>query len=248
MSQKEWFEEYFNEDYAELILDSITPEFTSAQVRLIKDFLELKPSDKILDACCGKGRHAIALAREGYHITALDFVPAYTHYIDTISSQENLKIETLTTDIRKITFEQQFQKAYLMFTSFGYFKDSENEDLLNKLHQSIQKGGLLLIDIENRDYILKNFIYEKWRDKDFGLLLERHKFYPETSRQTTRRIQHRIDGTRKDSWRDLRLYSAHELLQIAKKANFELVKILGDYNGSNFQINSPRIIAALKAF
>ena len=74
---------------------------------------------------------------------------------------------------------------------------------LKKLKLAIKKGGLLLIDIENRDYILKNFIYEKWREKEFGLLLERHKFIPETSRQTTRRVQFFTDGTQKESHRDL---------------------------------------------
>jgi SAM-dependent methyltransferase len=246
MDKLEWFEEYFNEAYSELILESIAPEFTTSQVELLELNLELKSNDQIFDVCCGKGRHAIALARKGYSITALDFVPSYTDFIQKISNVEDLSIQTFTMDVRQISFEHQFDKAYLMFTSFGYFSDKENEHLLFQLKQSLKKGGLLLIDIENRDYILKNFIYEKWREKEFGLLLERHRFFPETSRQTTRRIQYFKDGTQKESLRDLRLYSLHELLHIAHKAGFKLVKTLGDYNGKPFQINSPRIITVFQ--
>ena len=247
MNHADWFTDYFTEEYAQLILDAITPEFTKAQVDLLEDLLTLQPTDNILDVCCGKGRHALALARKGYQVTALDFVPAYTDSIQKTVDAENLTVQTITMDVRQISFERQFDKAYLMFTSFGYFSDAENEYLLLRLQHSLNKGGLLLVDIENRDYILKNFIYEKWREKEFGLLLERHKFFPETSRQMTRRVQYFKDGSQKESLRDLRLYSLHELLHLAKKAELKPIKIVGDYNGKPFQINSPRIIAVFQA-
>jgi cyclopropane fatty-acyl-phospholipid synthase-like methyltransferase len=247
MNHTDWWKEYFNEDYADLILDAITPEFTKIQVELLIETLSLKPNDQILDICCGKGRHALELAKRGFTLTALDFVPSYTEEIQQKANRENLPVQTCTMDVRNISFDQKFDKAYLMFTSFGYFSDYENNQLLVSIHSSLKKRGLLLIDIENRDYLLKNFIYEKWREKDFGLLLERHKFFPETSRQTTRRVQYYKDGTQKESLRDLRLYSLHELLTMTCSAGFNTVKILGDYNGKPFQINSPRIIALLEA-
>jgi cyclopropane fatty-acyl-phospholipid synthase-like methyltransferase len=247
MNHADWWKEYFNEDYADLILDTITPEFTKIQVELLIETLSLKPNDQILDICCGKGRHSLELAKRGFTLTALDFVPSYTEEIHEKANRENLLLQTYTMDVRNISFDHLFDKAYLMFTSFGYFSDYENNQLLVSIQSSLKKGGLLLIDIENRDYILKNFIYEKWREKDFGLLLERHKFFPETSRQTTRRIQYYKDFTQKESLRDLRLYSLHELLTNTCNAGFNTVKILGDYNGKPFQINSPRIIALLEA-
>lgn len=245
--KNDWFVDYFDKEYADLILDSITPEFTKIQVDLLIDSLSLGVGDQILDVCCGKGRHAIELARKGFSLAALDFVPTYLEEIQQIAIHENLALQTFTMDVRNISFEHQFDKAYLMFTSFGYFSDLENNQLLMNLNMALKKGGLLLIDIENRDYILKNFIYEKWREKEFGLLLERHKYFPETSHQTTRRIQYFKDGTQKESHRDLRLYSLHELLAIASKANLKVVKIMGDYNAKPFQINSPRIIAIFQS-
>lgn len=247
MISKEWFLDYFNDDYAKLILDPITPEFTEIQVDLIENLLLLSQTDRILDACAGKGRHAISLAKKGYSLTAIDFVSSYVKHIETVSLKENLNIQTLTMDIRLLSHENFFNKVYLMFTSFGYFTDGENEVLLKNLKRSLKKDGLLLVDIENRDYILKNFIYEKWREKEFGLLLERHKFFPESSRQTTKRVQYYHNGTIKESFRELRLYSVHELIQLAKLAGFNVINLVGDYSGKPFQINSPRIIVVLRA-
>jgi len=247
MSEKEWFQDYFDSSYSELILDSIKEEFTNEQVSMLETLLELKPSDKVLDLFCGKGRHAIPLARKGFQVTAVDLVPEYIETIQNISEMEKLNINTIVRDARTINFEKEFNKAYLMFTSFGYFSDAENLELLHTIHKSLKKSGLLLIDIENRDYIVKHFIHEKWREKDFGFLLERHKFFPLPSRQHTKRILVMKDGTTKESFRDLRLYSAHEIITLAKSANLELVKIVGDYDSRPFQINSPRIIAVFKA-
>lgn len=247
MSEKEWFKEYFDSSYSQLILDSITDEFTKIQISLLETLLDLKSSDKILDLFCGKGRHAIALSRKHYQITAIDLIPEYIQFIQKIAEAENLKIQSFIQDARNINFIDEFDKAYLMFTSFGYFTDLENLQLLKLIRLSIKKFGLLLIDIENRDYILKHFIHEKWREKEFGYLLERHKFFPQTSRQHTKRLLVMNDKTTKESFRDLRLYSAHEIINLAESAQFEMKQIVGDYDSRPFQVNSPRIICVFKA-
>lgn len=247
MIEKEWFREYFDSNYSQLILDSISDEFTSIQITLLETLLQLNPTDKIMDLFCGKGRHAIPLAKKGFQITAIDLVPDYIQFIQKIAEAENLKIKAIVQDARKIEYHQEFDRVYLMFTSFGYFTNIENAELLQTIHHALKKSGLLLLDIENRDYILKHFIHEKWREKEFGYLLERHKFFPLTSRQHTKRLLVMNDGSTKEFFRDLQLYSAHEMIKVAKDASFEIAQIVGDYDMSPFQINSPRIIAVFKA-
>ncbi|MBP9891889.1 MAG: class I SAM-dependent methyltransferase, partial [Planctomycetes bacterium] len=46
---------------------------TVKEVDLLIKATGLEPNDKILDLCCGQGRHSLELARRGYrHVTGVD--------------------------------------------------------------------------------------------------------------------------------------------------------------------------------
>lgn len=237
-----WTKDYFDAWYGELILDTISPEVTQEQGLLLIKLLELAPEKKVIDLGCGKGRHALYLSREGYQVTALDFCSVYLDQLKTKKEEENLPISIIEMDMRNWVETESYDAAYLMFTSFGYFSDSENEQLLQNIASSLKKHGRLVIDIENRDYIVKFFIHEKWREKENGLLLERHKFFPLTSILSTKRIMIQTNNEKRVAFRQYRLYSAHELVAIAEKAGLSLVHAMGDYSGIPFQINSPRML------
>lgn len=240
----DWFKDYFDNNYADYFLRNISEEFTENQVNLIEEILELKNGDNILDIFCGLGRHSIALARRGYNVVSVDYSESYIKELRNNASKENLKISALAMDARKINFQDEFDAILLIFVSFGYFSDEENKELLKNLTLALKKDGKILIDIENRDYILKHFITEKWREKDFGLLLERHKFDPFKSRQKTKRIIILNNGERKETERDLRLYSLNEIIDIAQEAGLSIFKLFGDYDKTPFHLNAPRILAS----
>ena len=240
--ETDWFKFYFDDSYEDYILGEIPEELTEEQVRLIEDTLDLKVGSKILDLCCGIGRHSIALAKKGYNVTAIDYSRSYIEKLKKRAEELNLSINALSIDAREINFKEEFDAIIIMFVSFGYFNDIENEELLKKLALALKNGGKILIDLENRDYILKHFIREKWREKDYGLLLERHKFDPISSRQKTKRIIILNSGEKKETFRDIRLYSAHELIAIANNANLKVDKLYGDYDRTTFHINAPRLL------
>jgi SAM-dependent methyltransferase len=240
--ETDWFKSYFDDSYEDYILGEIPQDLTEQQVRLIEDILDLKAGSKILDLFCGVGRHSIALAERGYNVTAIDYSLPYIEKLKNRAVELNLSINALSLDAREINFREEFDSIILMFVSFGYFCDCENEELLKKLSKALKSGGKVLIDLENRDYILKHFIKEKWREKDYGLLLERHKFDPLSSRQKTKRVIILNSGEKKETFRDIRLYSAHELISIANNANLKVDKLYGDYDKTPFHLNAPRLL------
>lgn len=242
----EWCKDYFDEWYGELILDTIPPEMTLQQTNLLIQLLALSPGKKVIDLGCGKGRHAIQLSKAGIQVTALDFS---SHYLEALQERvlsEHLSIDIVHQDMRTWEEKNTYDAAYLMFTSFGYFSDADNEKVIQHIASSLKPKGKFVIDIENRDYILKFFIHEKWREKENGILLERHKFFPLTSVLTTKRILLNRNGDQKESFRQYRLYSAHEILTLADKAGMTLTDSMGDYTGIPYQLNSPRMIFAFQ--
>jgi len=72
-SKKQWWETIFDEKYLRTYVDIVTPKLTQQQVFFLLKELRLRKGAEILDLACGYGRHAIALAKRGYHVTGLDF-------------------------------------------------------------------------------------------------------------------------------------------------------------------------------
>ena len=67
-----WWDIYFNELYLRMFETIQTPERTAREVAGDMTMLDLEPGARILDLCCGQGRHAVPLSQAGYHLTGLD--------------------------------------------------------------------------------------------------------------------------------------------------------------------------------
>lgn len=67
----EWYEKSFGEDYLVVYKHR---DFGGArkEVERMISWLGLPPGSKVLDLCCGMGRHSLALAEAGYEVTGVD--------------------------------------------------------------------------------------------------------------------------------------------------------------------------------
>ncbi|PMP84014.1 MAG: hypothetical protein C0175_00790, partial [Caldisericum exile] len=211
----DWTKDYFDDIYLKYFLLAQKEERTKEQVDFIEKFLE--KDSYILDAGCGIGRHSIELAKRGYKVLGIDTSPIYIKVANETKSQ--LKLENASFDVmdmRELSFENTFDAIINMWSSFGYFDDGTNEHILRLFFQALKKNGFLIIDIENRDYILKYFIRETFKEREDGIfILERRKFNPVTSVVSTHRY---IVGPniRKDYLRHIRIYSLTEMINIFK--------------------------------
>ncbi len=236
----EWTKKYFDEFYLKYFLLNQSEETTEKQARLIERFAE--KGSKILDAGCGIGRHSVKLGEKGYSVVGIDFSPLYVEYAKKEAQRKKLNnVSFRVEDVRKISYVNEFDLIINMWSSFGYFDDETNLEVLKRFYRALKNKGKIIIDIENRDYILKYFIRETFREKGDLFILERRRFHPLTSIVTTHRY---IIGksVRKDYLRNIRIYSATEMINLFKLANLKTIEILGDYNGEKFGENSKRII------
>ncbi len=236
----DWTKKYFDEFYLKYFLLNQSEETTKKQVSLIVKYA--KEGAKILDAGCGLGRHSIKLGEKGYEVLGIDSSPLYVEYAKKEAGKRNLKnVSFKTEDVRKISYEDKFDLVISMWSSFGYFDDETNFDIIKRFRRALKKGGKVLIDIENRDYILKYFIRETFREKDGLFILERRRFHPLTSVVTTHRY---VVGNslRKEYLRNIRIYSATEMINLFRAAGLEISEVSGDYDGTKFGENSKRII------
>jgi hypothetical protein len=104
---------------------------------------------KLVDICCGMGRHARALSNCGYSVTGVE------RDADAVTKARGLGggPNYLMTDIREYRPEASaFDAAILMGQSFGYFDSATNRDLLSRLAAGVRDGGRMILDLWNQEF------------------------------------------------------------------------------------------------
>ncbi|MGB9749530.1 MAG: class I SAM-dependent methyltransferase [Caldisericia bacterium] len=237
---KDWFLNWFDENYLKYNLITQSKDLTKKQVDFIIDVLSLKEKDRILDLGCGIGRHLIEFGKKGIKGVGIDFNKKFIN-IAKKNKQKNKYIKFINMDIRKINFVDEFDAAISIWTSFGYFKDEENIDLLKKINRSLKKGGKLLIDIENINYLINNLPKERWENNMGVYILERNKLNIKSSRVKTIRIL--IKNNKKYEYiRDYRIYTLVEIKNYLENSGFKLTTFYGGYEKEELNLFSKRLI------
>src|SRR5664280_2923650 len=72
MMTTDWTQEYFDDTYRRLFLDTVEPSRTRWQVQQLLRLCSVLPGASVLDVGCGVGRHSIELARLGFRVTGVD--------------------------------------------------------------------------------------------------------------------------------------------------------------------------------
>lgn len=146
--------------------------------------------------------------------------------------------------MREIDFVGEFDAVINMFTSFGYLEsEAEDEKVLEKVSQALKEGGKFLLDVMNRDWLVRNFQPMGWRADDEGwFVLEERTFDHLSGRVETRWIFIARDGVRYERLSSIRLYTASELRTMLERAGLQVINLFGDYDGSTYTWDSQRLI------
>ncbi|MCJ7695188.1 MAG: class I SAM-dependent methyltransferase, partial [Anaerolineaceae bacterium] len=137
-----------------------------------------------------------------------------------------------------------FDRVLLMFTSFGYFEDAENEAVIKAILRALKPGGMMLLDTLNRDTVLKGLPPEQVIEKNDDLLINRFSFDSQRSRLINRRVVIR-NGIRKEKPFSIRVYSPIELSDMLRRLNVTDYQMV-DENSLPISSESRKIIVIAK--
>jgi SAM-dependent methyltransferase len=223
---KPWYEEVFDEDYLRT-LPFMSPEQTLKEVAFIEDSLQAPPGADLLDVGCGYGRHAIELVQRGVKVTGLDLsLPLLIRAADE-AQRRAVSVNFVHADMREMAFERQFDGAYCMLTSFGYFDEDANLRVAEGVARALKPGGRFLLDVVNRDYLVGDLPTRIWWEGAGCVVLEEVDFNFHTSRVVTRRSVVFEDGRQLEQEISVRAYSLHELGRLLRQAGFRVLDISG---------------------
>lgn len=221
-----WTEELFKK-HPDLFLKQLEElvEQAKCEVDLLLKYLDeqgFKPRN-ILDLNCGIGRHSIELAKRGINVLGTDLSSRYIKIARERAKKEGVdkRVRFKMADMRRIATtlseEKPFDGIINLYTSFGYYDEKTNADILRQCSKLVRSGGFFVLEIMNRDWIVSHFEKRGFSRYEDLILLEDREFDSRTSRiQTTWTYLVQKDDKNfvleEQVLLDHRLWSPHELV------------------------------------
>ncbi|HVK85434.1 MAG TPA: methyltransferase domain-containing protein, partial [Kofleriaceae bacterium] len=240
---KPWFVDLFDEDYLRT-LPFLTPQATQSEAEFVIDAMGLSPGAQVLDVGCGYGRHAMELAARGFHVVGLDMSTPLLVRGGEEATRRGLEINFIRGDMRELDFDAQFDGAYCLFSTFGYFDDETNKKTVTNIARALKPGGRMMIEILNRDYIIADLPTRVWWEGEGCVVLEEVELNYFSSRIQVNRSVVFDDGRQLEQEISVRAYSLHEVGKLLHSAGFRVLEVSGGYHtrGRFFGNQSRHII------
>lgn len=157
----DWWKEIFDDVYLMTDARSVCDaDLTSEEVDFIESTLKIEKSSPILDLCGGQGRHAIELSQRGFtNVVVLDYSDYLIQAGKKEAKKQRLKTEFIQGDARETELQSEsFESVMVMGGSFGYFvRETENQKILEETFRIMKPGGILMLDLPDKEYVIKNF-------------------------------------------------------------------------------------------
>lgn len=226
-----------------LLFDGDRRASAAEEVELAVNLMDLPLGARILDLCCGVGRHAIELARRGYQVTGVDRTEEYLAEARKTAEEERVGIDFINSDMRSFHLPQTCDAVVNMFTSFGFFEDPDDDrEALANMLESLKPGGVMLMDTVGKEPLAADFLEKDWHEVDGAYILRESEILDGWSK-TRSRFTRLGGGPPQHAEFTLRLFSGAELKTLLLDCGFEDVELFGSLAGTPYDQNADRLIA-----
>jgi len=219
---------------------------TIEEVEFISHVLGLAGNETILDLCCGQGRHSVKMAEMGYNVIGLDSSRSLLELVEkeALCDQE-AALWLVEGDMRNIPLREGTCDAVVnLFTSFAYFEDVDNLQVLKSVASVLKPGGRFLLDYWN-PYAAAELdgIRNWWWITENLLALAEAKYDFATGRLFDFRTLIDVERSSVDNTtREVRFYTLPELKKMLEEAGLKLLEVYGDVDERQYDVRSRRLI------
>ena len=235
----EWFKPWFNtKAYHVLYGHRSEFEATHAVSTLSAQGVLGQPA-RVLDAGCGAGRHARALAKEGWSVEAFDLSEASIHEA---RAMETSNIAYHCLDLRDLLSQTKWHASFDLvtnfFTSLGYFdEEAEHEAVVKVFVTALKPGRKLLVDFLNVPQVEANLVASETVSKQ-GTMFHIHRRIHEG--WVEKSIQFEWEGSPQHHVERVRALDRPHLTELLMRFGLEVRHIWGDYDLNEWTPSSPR--------
>jgi len=238
----EWWRSWFGPGYLALY-DGYLAERTPGEIDQLETLLALQPPRRILDLPCGQGRHAIELARRGYHVTGVDLSPFLLKVADERARADGVRVRWLSGDMREPIAGERFDVVLNLFTSLGYFADdADDRKVVRAAAAMLVPEGRFVLEVINGERVMTRFQEREWFTVGQAAVVERRSLDRSARRMVVERTVTTSDET-EVNLHAIRLYTRRDVDAILREAGFERVDLYGDWSGEPLTPDSLRVLA-----
>ncbi|MEC5425913.1 class I SAM-dependent methyltransferase [Virgibacillus sp. C22-A2] len=233
-----WYKEHFNEDYLR-IYKHRNDDLAHKELTQLMKFVPTTEGQSLLDLCCGNGRHSRWFAKQGFHVTGVDLSPTL---LNEAQNKECAKdIHYVRSDMRELNYKDDFDIVVNLFTSFGYFKeDEQNKKVLANAYQALKTNGYFVFDYLNPSFLENHLIpFSKDVIDDLSILQYRMII----NNTVVKKIKVEDNGALREYEERVKLYERQKLDAMLEEVGFTILYTFGDYDCSRYERNdSSRLI------
>lgn len=246
LTSDETWDEMFDEIYLTTYAANLGERDSSAEAEAAARLAGVEPPAQILDAPTGFGRHALPLAKLGFHVTGVDRSEVQ------LAEARQLACEAewprwVQADFRDLPFEgEAFDAALCLFTSIGYRGEKGDRRAFGEFLRVLRPGSPLVVETLHRDRLMAIFQERSWDPlQDDAVLLEERRFDPVAGEIETVHTFLSIGEHRSLTFR-LRIYTATELVKLLADVGFAEVDCFGDFEGGPLSRETRLVVRARK--
>lgn len=234
----EWFEEWFDSPFYHILYKNRDYKEAENFITNLIKYLAPKKDDLLLDIACGKGRHAIYLNKLGYYVDAFDLS---ANSIASAKKKETESLHFYTNDIRKPLKVNHYNYAFNLFTSFGYFKNEQDNQLsVNAMADSLKENGVLVLDFMNCNKVIENLLEKETKIVE-GITFKLKRSV--INGYITKDICFDVNNHSYHFQEKVKTITLNTFKKYFSEANLKIEAIFGDYKLSNFNKDtSDRLI------
>ena len=232
---KDWYEEWFGEEYLALYPHRDDEEAREVAA-LIASRVDVRAGSPVLDLACGSGRHQRALA-ERWWTVGLDL----SRLLLRVARGEDAGAALVRADMRQLPFATgSFDLVTNLFTSFGYFRDDlQHERVVAEVARVSKRGGWFVLDFLNAPHVRRTLIPFD-RQVHGSRVIEQTREISADGRFVRKTIT--VTDESREFVERVRLFDPDELRDMLERSGFDVVEILGAYDGRPLDDDSPRAI------
>ncbi|MEX0772702.1 MAG: class I SAM-dependent methyltransferase [Balneolales bacterium] len=240
----QWFEEWFDSPLYEKIYSNRNEGEADLLANLLTEVIPRNEYSNILDLGCGRGRHSINLGKRGYIITGVDLSEESITVARSKALNEGLREVAFVVGDMREPFPDTFDAVINLFTSFGYFEnDSENQLVIKNVGKMLRDRGIFVLDYLNAHKAKQELVKEE------GGTLGKYEYSINRTISDDNTIVKKISFKQKDYGKSynfeerVKLYDESWFKNTFTEEGFELEHVYGDYSGSPFNVEtSPRLL------
>jgi D-alanine-D-alanine ligase len=123
---------------------------TVSEVEFLTRRLPLPAFRRVLDACCGRGRHARDLSAHGYRVLGIDLDEAAVAEASRLAPDARFR----ALDVRELDrLDEEFDAVLSLGQTFGLFDEATNARVLELMRDRLRPGGRVVLDVFDRRYV-----------------------------------------------------------------------------------------------